>query len=186
MNRTERLYALVEELRAALSKPSAPTPSVETILHAILPHAFVDHTHADALMAITNTPDGEARVREVLEFVDLEPDQVMGQLPAALSGILAAVILGISRAVGETMIVALAAGAGPLAISTPPQASDFSPFKSGETMTGHIVRISGGDLSYNTIDYNSIFAIGITLFVMTFVLNIVSRLIVQRFREVYD
>ena len=56
---------MVEELRAALRKPSAPTPSVETILHAILPHAFVDHTHADALMAITNTPDGEARVREV-------------------------------------------------------------------------------------------------------------------------
>lgn len=107
-------------------------------------------------------------------------------LPAALSGILAAVILGISRAVGETMIVALAAGAGPLAISDPPRASDFSPFNSGETMTGHIVRISGGDLSYNTIDYNSIFAIGITLFIMTFVLNLISRLIVQRFREVYD
>lgn len=107
-------------------------------------------------------------------------------VPAALSGILAAVILGISRAVGETMIVALAAGAGPLAISEPPRVGDFSPFNSGETMTGHIVRISGGDLSYNTIDYNSIFAIGVTLFLMTLVLNIISRLVVQRFREVYD
>lgn len=106
--------------------------------------------------------------------------------PAALSGILAAIILGISRAFGETMIVALAAGAGPLAISEPPRLENFSPFNSGETMTGHIVRISGGDLSYNTIDYNSIFAIGITLFCMTLVLNLFSRYIVQRFREVYD
>lgn len=106
--------------------------------------------------------------------------------PAALSGILAAVILGVSRAVGETMIVALAAGAGPLNISNPIKISDFSPFKAGETMTGHIVRISKGDLSYNTIDYNSIFAIGLTLFLMTLVLNLLSRYIVRRFREVYD
>ena len=56
---------MVQELRAASVDPSAPTPSVETILHAILPHRFVDHTHADALLAITNTADGEARVREI-------------------------------------------------------------------------------------------------------------------------
>jgi rhamnose utilization protein RhaD (predicted bifunctional aldolase and dehydrogenase)/NAD(P)-dependent dehydrogenase (short-subunit alcohol dehydrogenase family) len=56
---------MVQELRAASVDPSAPTPSVETILHAILPHRFVDHTHADALLAITNTPDGEARVRDI-------------------------------------------------------------------------------------------------------------------------
>src|SRR5688500_17157740 len=56
---------MVEELRAALKKPSAPTPSVETILHAILPYPFVDHTHADALMAITIAPDGEARIGEI-------------------------------------------------------------------------------------------------------------------------
>jgi rhamnose utilization protein RhaD (predicted bifunctional aldolase and dehydrogenase)/NAD(P)-dependent dehydrogenase (short-subunit alcohol dehydrogenase family) len=56
---------MVQELRAAMTNPSAPTPSVETILHAILPHRFVDHTHADALLAITNTPDGERRVREI-------------------------------------------------------------------------------------------------------------------------
>src|SRR5919202_1509907 len=56
---------MVKELRAAMIDPSAPAPSVETILHAILPYRFVDHTHADALLAITNTPDGEARVREI-------------------------------------------------------------------------------------------------------------------------
>ncbi len=53
-------------------------------------------------------------------------------------------------------------------------------------MTGHIARISGGDLSYNTIDYNSIFAIGLTLFVMTLTLNLISRYVVTRFREEYD
>ncbi|MEM7347012.1 MAG: phosphate ABC transporter permease subunit PstC, partial [Chloroflexota bacterium] len=59
-------------------------------------------------------------------------------------------------------------------------------FESAETMTGHIVRISGGDLSYDSIDYNSIFAIGLMLFVMTLALNIISRFVVQRFREEYE
>jgi phosphate transport system permease protein len=99
-------------------------------------------------------------------------------LPAALSGISAAIILGISRAIGETMIVAVAAGAGPN--------FTFNPFKGAETMTGHIVRISGGDLSYDSIDYNSIFAIGLLLFFITLVLNIISQRIVRRFREVYE
>lgn len=99
-------------------------------------------------------------------------------LPAALSGIAAAIIVGISRGIGETMIVALASGAGP--------AFTFNPFKAAETMTGHIVRISGGDLSYNTIDYNSIFALGLFLFFITLALNIISQHIVRRFREVYE
>lgn len=99
-------------------------------------------------------------------------------LPAAISGISAAIIVGISRAIGETMIVAVAAGAGPN--------FTFNPFQSAETMTGHIVRISGGDLSYDSIDYNSIFAIGLMLFFMTLVLNIISQQIVRRFREVYE
>lgn len=99
-------------------------------------------------------------------------------VPAALSGILAAFIVSVSRAIGETMIVAIAAGAKP--------AFTFNPFEAAETMTGHIARISGGDLSYNSIDYNSIFAIGMTLFVMTLVLNIISGYIVRRFREVYE
>lgn len=99
-------------------------------------------------------------------------------IPAAISGIAAATIIGISRAIGETMIVAIAAGAGPN--------FTFNPFKAAETMTGHIVRISGGDLSYNSIDYNSIFAIGLLLFFMTLILNMISQKIVKRFREVYE
>jgi len=99
-------------------------------------------------------------------------------VPAALSGITAAFILAISRAVGETMIVAIAAGAGP--------AFTFNPFRAAETMTGHIVRISGGDLSYDSIDYDSLFAIGLVLFLMTLILNLISRAIMHRFREVYE
>ena len=99
-------------------------------------------------------------------------------VPAALSGIAAAIIVGISRAVGETMIVAVAAGAGPN--------FTFNPFEGAETITGHIVRISGGDLSYDSIDYNSIFALGLFLFVITLALNIISQAIVRRFREVYE
>ena len=56
---------MVQQLRAAMTNPSAPTPSVETILHALLPHRFVDHTHADALLAITNMKDGAARIRDI-------------------------------------------------------------------------------------------------------------------------
>ena len=99
-------------------------------------------------------------------------------LPAALSGIGAALIIGISRAVGETMIVAVAAGAGPN--------FTFDPFQAAETLTGHIARISGGDLSYNTIDYTSLFAIALMLFLVTLVLNLISQAVINRFRQRYE
>lgn len=99
-------------------------------------------------------------------------------VPAAISGIAAAFIVALSRAVGETMIVALAAGAGPKLTA--------NPFEGAETLTGYIVRISGGDISYNSVDYNSIFALGLVLFLITLLLNTVSRRIVERYREVYE
>ncbi|WP_319560265.1 phosphate ABC transporter permease subunit PstC [Marispirochaeta sp.] len=99
-------------------------------------------------------------------------------VPAAFSGLSAAFIVGLSRAIGETMIVALAAGAGPN--------FTLDPFKAAETITGYIVRISGGDVGYNTMDYNSIFALGLVLFCITLILNVISRKIVQKFREVYE
>lgn len=99
-------------------------------------------------------------------------------LPSALSGIVAAFIIGMSRAVGETMIVAIAAGAGPNLT--------FNPFEAAETITGHIARISGGDISYASIQYESIFALGLVLFVVTLALNLISHQIVNRFREAYQ
>lgn len=110
-------------------------------------------------------------------------------VPGALSGIAAAFVVSISRAIGETMIVAIAAGAGPKNFEL---GSDsivghiLNPFVAAETMTGHIVRISGGDLSYDSVDYNSIFAIAMVLFVLTLLLNMISRRIVARYREVYE
>ena len=76
------------------------------------------------------------------------------------------------------MIVALAAGAGP--------SFTANPFHAAETMTGHIVRISGGDISYDSIDYKSLFSIALILFIITFALNTVSRKIVEKYRETYD
>ncbi len=99
-------------------------------------------------------------------------------VPAAFSGLAAAFILGLSRAVGETMIVALAAGAGPN--------FTLNPLKAAETMTGHIVRISGGDLPYDSMNYRSLFAIALVLFLVTLILNMLSRRIVKKYREVYE
>jgi phosphate transport system permease protein len=99
-------------------------------------------------------------------------------LPAAASGLAAALLLGLSRAIGETMIVAVAAGAGPN--------FTFNPFQGAETITGHIVRIAGGDASYDSVDYNSIFFLALLLFAMTLTLNLISQRIVRRFREVYE
>jgi phosphate transport system permease protein len=110
-------------------------------------------------------------------------------MPAALSGIMAAVVVSISRAIGETMVVAIAAGSGPKNFTLGKDglfSFILNPFLSAETMTGHIVRISSGDLSYNSIDYNSLFAIGLLLFVMTLCLNIVARYFVNKYREVYE
>ncbi|GAB4426516.1 MAG: phosphate ABC transporter permease subunit PstC [Chloroflexi bacterium OHK40] len=98
--------------------------------------------------------------------------------PAASSGVIAACMVAMARAMGETMVVALAAGASPNL--------SLNPFEPAETMTGHIARISGGDLSYGTIDYQSLFAIGLLLFGMTLLLNILSRWVVRHVREVYD
>jgi len=98
--------------------------------------------------------------------------------PAALSGIAASLVVAMSRAVGETMIVALAAGTGPNLT--------LNPFQSAETMTGYMVRISGGDLSYGSVDYQSIFAIGLVVFLLTLSLNIINQRVVRRFREVYE
>ncbi|MEB3231448.1 MAG: phosphate ABC transporter permease subunit PstC [Leptolyngbyaceae bacterium] len=99
-------------------------------------------------------------------------------LPAALSGIVSSIILAVSRAVGETMIVSLAAGANPVL--------GFNPFISVMTMTAFIVQIVKGDAPYGTVIYFTLFAVGTTLFLMTLVLNIFSFWFVRRFREKYD
>ena len=109
-------------------------------------------------------------------------------VPAALSGIAAGVVVAASRAIGETMVVTLAAGASPrnFTLGSDSLAYILSPFQGAQTMTGYIAITANGDLSYNTIDYNSIFAIGLTLFFITLGLNSLSRRFVKRFRQEYE
>jgi phosphate transport system permease protein len=98
-------------------------------------------------------------------------------VPAAFSGITAAFILGVSRAIGETMIVAIAAGQQPRLT--------MNPFVPIETMTAFIVQVSLGDTPQGTLEYRTIFAVGMLLFLMTLALNLVSSWLRERFREEY-
>jgi phosphate ABC transporter permease protein PstC len=97
--------------------------------------------------------------------------------PAALSGIAAAIVLGMSRAVGETMIVALAAGSR--------KNLTANPLEGAQAMTGFIAQTAGGENPVGSVEYNALFAVGLTLFLMTLVLNIISIRIVRKFRQVY-
>jgi len=99
-------------------------------------------------------------------------------LPAALSGVIASIILAVSRAIGETMIVAIAAGQQPHLT--------FNPLVPVETITAYIVQVSLGDTPHGTLEYRTIFACGTALFVLTFVLNILSFKLKEHFKEVYD
>jgi len=98
--------------------------------------------------------------------------------PAAISGIVASIVLAGSRAVGETMVVLLAAGATPN--------ETFDPGASVLTMTAFIGRTATGDIATGTIAYDTIFAVGALLFVMTLVMNLFAIRLVRRFREVYE
>ena len=98
-------------------------------------------------------------------------------VPAALSGIIAAFILALSRAIGETMLVTIAAGATPR--------MSFDPMESIQTMTAYIVQLSLGEAPVGSLEYNTIFAVGLLLFAITFVMNLLGFWVVRRFREVY-
>jgi len=99
-------------------------------------------------------------------------------VPAASSGIIVSVILAISRAIGETMIVAIAAGQQPRLT--------FNPFVPVETITTYIVQVSLGDVVQGSLEYQTIFAAGIALFVLTFILNNISFYIKKKFQEKYE
>jgi phosphate transport system permease protein len=99
-------------------------------------------------------------------------------VPAALSGIVASFILAISRAIGETMIVTIAAGATP--------ALTLNPLRSIQTMTAYIAQTAQGEAAAGSVEYKTIFAVGLTLFAITLLMNIMSNAVMRRFREVYE
>ena len=110
---------------------------------------------------------GANRMRTVLRVV----------FPAAISGIAAAIVLGLSRAVGETMIVAMAAGSQAKMVT--------NPLEGGQTMTGFIASAALGDSVQGSLQYNTLFAVGLTLFIITLIINMISIRLVNRYREIY-
>lgn len=98
-------------------------------------------------------------------------------VPAALSGIVAAFILATSRAIGETMLVTIAAGARPQLT--------FNPLEQIQTMTGYIVQVSQGEAAHGSVEYNTLFAVGLLLFFMTLAMNLAGHFIVRRWQERY-
>jgi phosphate transport system permease protein len=98
-------------------------------------------------------------------------------LPASISGITAAYILGISRAIGETMVVAIAAGGQPI--------FTFNPLEPALTITAYIVQMCLGDVPHGSLEYQTIFAVGLTLVIMTLIFNVIGHFLKKKYRETY-
>jgi phosphate transport system permease protein len=161
---------LLQRVIPGLSGFNALSPG---IVMGIMILPLVSSLTEDALHAVPNGLRegayalGATRMQAALRVV----------VPAAMSGISAAAILAVSRAIGETMIVAIAAGQQPRLT--------WNPLVPIETMTAFIVQVSLGDTPFGTIEYKTIFAVGMLLFIGTFALNLVSNWLRKRFREEY-
>lgn len=135
---------------------------------------FISSLSEDALHAVPNSLRegsygmGATRLQNVFRVL----------IPAASSGIIVSIILAISRAIGETMIVAIAAGQQPRLT--------LDPTVPVETITAYIVQVSLGDVGHGTLEYQTIFAAGITLFIFTFILNTISYRLRKKFTEKYE
>jgi phosphate transport system permease protein len=144
------------------------------IVMGIMIIPFISSISEDALHAVPDSLReasygmGSTRLQTAFRIV----------VPAASSGIIVSIILAISRAIGETMIVAIAAGQQPRLT--------FDPTVPVETITAFIVQVSLGDVQHNSIEYRTIFAAGITLFVFTFLLNTLSYRIRKKYQEKYE
>ena len=144
------------------------------IVMGIMIVPFVSSLSEDAMYAVPNSMReasyalGASKYQTALKVI----------VPAASSGILVSVILGFSRAIGETMIVAIAAGQQPRLT--------LDPRVPIETITTYIVQVSSGDVPHNSLEYKTIFAAGLTLFAITFILNNISYFIKKKYREQYE
>ena len=161
---------LLQQVFPSMSAFNALSPG---LVMGIMILPLVSSMSEDALHAVPNGLRegayalGATRMQAALRVV----------VPAAFSGISASFILAASRAIGETMIVAIAAGQQPK--------MTLNPLESVETMTAYIVQVSLGDSPSGSLQYRTIFAVGMLLFLMTFALNLVSNWLRRRYREVY-
>lgn len=143
------------------------------IVMGIMIIPYISSLSEDAMRAVPNSlregsyATGATRYQTALKVI----------FPSAFSGISAAYILGISRAIGETMVVAIAAGGQPNLT--------WNPMEPAQTLTAYIVSVSLGDLPYGTLEYQTIFAVGMTLIIMTLIFNIIGYYLTKRYREVY-
>lgn len=127
--------------------------------------------------AVRGVPNSLREAASALGATRLETS-IRVVLPAAVSGIIAAIILSMSRAVGETMIVAIASGARP--------ADGWTPLAGMQTITGYIVQVFTGDVVYGTTRFQSLYAVGLLLFLLTLTLNLLSQVVARRFRRDYQ
>jgi phosphate transport system permease protein len=118
-------------------------------------------------------------LREGAYALGAQKHEVVTQIvvPSALSGIVSSIILAISRAIGETMIVSIAAGSTPRLT--------LNPLESIQTMTGYITQISLGETPFGSLEYTTIFSVGLTLFVMVLIVNLVGNYVTRRFWRSY-
>lgn len=139
---------------------------------AIIP--YISNVAADAMESVPRS------IREAAYALGARPYEVALRVvfPAAISGIIAAIILATSRAIGETMIVAIAAGQRPILT--------LDPRETIATMTSYIVQAATGDQPTGSTAYYALFAVGFTLFLLTLFLNILAQYVVERYRERYE
>jgi phosphate transport system permease protein len=160
-------------LRNILPNTEVFNAASASIAIGIMTIPLVSSLSEDALRAV---PDSLRQGAYALGSTKMETSLKV-VVPAAISGIAASFVLAISRAIGETMIVTIAAGAKPNLT--------FNPLESVQTMTAFIVQASQGDNPHGTVGFYSLFAVGLLLFIMTLGLNILSHFIVEKFREEY-
>ena len=149
-----------------------PLPAGLVMGFAIIP--YISNVAADAMESVPRS------IREAAYALGARPYEVALRVvfPAAISGIIAAIILATSRAIGETMIVAIAAGQRPILT--------LDPRETIATMTSYIVQAATGDQPTGSTAYYALFAVGFTLFLLTLFLNILAQYVVERYRERYE
>jgi phosphate transport system permease protein len=162
---------LLQQMIPGLSGFNALSPG---IVMGIMIMPYITSLSEDALRAVPNA------LREASYGIGANRFQTAFSImvPAASSGIIVSVILAISRALGETMIVAIAAGQEPKLT--------FNPLESVETITTYIIQVSMGDVPQDSLEYRTIFAAGMMLFVFTFLLNNISFWVIKKYRQQYD
>ncbi|KKM10581.1 phosphate ABC transporter permease [Clostridiales bacterium PH28_bin88] len=160
-------------LRALIPQTEIFNALSASIVMGIMIIPMVSSLSEDAMLAVPRS------LREAAYALGATKVEVATKVvvPAAFSSVVASFVLALSRAIGETMIVTLAAG------STPKLT--LNPLESIQTMTGYIAQISSGDTPHGSIEYLTIFAVGMTLFVMTLVMNVLAQVVTRKYREVY-